>query len=654
MANIMSLLNLTNRPQKNGYDLSQRNVFSAKVGELLPVFVAETLPDEDFEIEPSWFSRTQPVNTCAFTRIKEYYDVFFVPTNLLWNRFNSFVSQMQDNPQQAASIKASVVVPTQQPYFKWSEVWSMLQNAVTQSISDYDGMLDICGMPRASQSMKLLEYLGYGDFSTPYGFPISEDATVALNPFPLLAYQKIYADFYRDQQWEESQPYTFNVNWCGNWTTANESSMNLDALDVNVDEDNIFTLRYANFAKDYFQGLLPSSQFGDVATVSISGSASNASGFVPLTYQTAGYSFPESNIDNFNYFVPAAQGNYDGSNVSYPAATAGDVKNVLIQRQSGAQGATTANSFDPSASERITFGVNLASSSVDQTTAAQFNILALRRAEAYQRWAEITQANQKDYMHQMKAHFDADMSPAYSEHVQYLGGTSHTMDITEVVNTNLNSGEDSINTNSASISGKGVGSGYGKIKFKTPCHGIIMCIYHAQPILDYAINGIERFNLKNAPTDYAIPEYDHTGMIPIPAIEFVNAISADYSQLNADTPLGYGLQYQDYKTKYDVVRGAFVYGGLNSWVSPMSTQYYLDVLKANDYKFTYQIKKVNPSVLDSVFAVNAAPVKPDDASFALTTMRAYYQADLGTDQLLINLMNGCKAIRKLDRNGLPY
>lgn len=100
----MNLKSIRNKTSRNGFDLSFKKNFTAKVGELLPVMVKEVLPGDVFNIDLSSFTRTQPVNTAAFARMREYYDFFFVPYNLLWNRADTVLTQMYDNPQHAVSL----------------------------------------------------------------------------------------------------------------------------------------------------------------------------------------------------------------------------------------------------------------------------------------------------------------------------------------------------------------------------------------------------------------------------------------------------------------------------------------------------------------------------------------------------------------------
>ena len=78
MANLLSMTKLKNNPSRNGFDLSRKFAFTAKVAELLPVECIECIPGDSFTINKQHFTRTMPVNTSAYTRMREYYDWFFV------------------------------------------------------------------------------------------------------------------------------------------------------------------------------------------------------------------------------------------------------------------------------------------------------------------------------------------------------------------------------------------------------------------------------------------------------------------------------------------------------------------------------------------------------------------------------------------------
>ena len=229
---------------------------------------------------------------------------------------------------------------------------------------------------------------------------------------------------------------------------------------------------------------------------------------------------------------------------------------------------------------------------------------------------------------------------AYSDRCKYVGGSVSNLDISEVVNTNITA------DNESSIAGKGVGVGQSKEKFSTDVHGYLMCIYSAVPLLDYSISGIKRMCTRTQATDFAIPEFDAVGMEALGLEQLINSVFA--SRVPDETSLiknlGYVPRYIDYKISYDEVNGAFrkQLDGLNDWVAPLTNEYfenYFEGLRtvgiSPSGSLTYQFFKVNPNILDPIFDVNA-------------------NSSVSTDQLWINAAFDIKAVRKLDRNGLPY
>ena len=185
---------------------------------------------------------------------------------------------------------------------------------------------------------------------------------------------------------------------------------------------------------------------------------------------------------------------------------------------------------------RKSLGLSNSDSSTDLSSV--FSILALRQAEAMQRWKEVTQSNDYDYASQINSHFGINVSKAHSNLTRYIGGITSNLDISEVVNTNL-----ADDTSKAEIAGKGIGASNGFISFNSEEHGYIMCIYTCKPILDYELKTAAMPMLKTKVTDYAIPELDKTGMVGVPAL-YLSPLSATANKI-----LGYAPRYIDYKTK---------------------------------------------------------------------------------------------------------
>lgn len=585
MANIMSLKSLKNKTSRNGFDLSSKRNFSAKAGELLPIKTWEVLPGDSFNIDLKSFTRTQPLNTAAFARMREYYDFYFVPYSLLWNRAGTVLTQMYDNPQHALSIDPLMpnTLNGEMPYLTCEGIVRYLNSVATSGADDASYKSNYFGYNRAKCSAKLLEYLGYGNFSH-YAEKSTNDintrplmANLQLNAFGLLAYQKIYADYYRDSQWEKISPSTFNVDYM---TGHLSGSMALDTANAHFKEYyNLFDLRYCNWQKDLFHGVLPRQQYGSTALVD--GSLSQ------LKLQNAqGTITPLDDIGN-------------GISAPFTMDLQADVDDL-------------------------------------KQTAASFSILALRQAEFLQKWKEITQSGNKDYKEQVEKHWNVSVGDGYSEMCTYLGGTASSLDINEVVNSNIT--ED----NAADIAGKGTVVGSGSIRFNSEGrYGLIMCIYHCLPLLDYTTDLVSPVFTKVNATDYAIPEFDRVGMQGVPLIHMMNGQAK--ATIDSKLILGYAPRYIDYKTDVDSSVGAFK-TSLKHWVISYDNQSLINQLGDVDVNnqpepttapVNYTMFKVNPNCLDPLFAVGV-------------------DSSVDTDNFLCSSFFDVKVVRNLDVDGLPY
>lgn len=592
MSNVMSLKSLSNKVSRNGFDLSFKNAFTAKAGELLPIMCKEVIPGDKFKIRGDSFTRTQPVMSAAYVRMREYYDVYFVPYRLLWNRFPTFFTNMPDY-HQAASIKDSVVVGDQHPFFTSNDIVGF-SGYLSNIAKDAKNSVNFFGFKRHILSQKLLSYLNYGDFGTSGVF---EYPDTVLNPFPLLAYQKICQDYFRDDQWQSSEPWRYNVDYI-----LNTSDLHIPVSSIPFDKNTMFDLNYCNFSKDYFMGMLPKAQYGEES-------------FVPLTKGAFNlYSVPRAvsgSTDN-SFLATGETVLIDGVAVNKPFFAKTDKpSSPMIRPQWFMDSFGSSNSV---------------------------SILALRQAEAMQKWREIAQSGRQDYQTQMQKHFGVTPSSHMSNHCRYLGGWSSNLDINAVVNQNLTG------DNQADIQGVGTMANHGNIDFEAKEHGILMCIYHCMPLLDWSYSGVDRFNLKTNFTDYAIPEFDAIGMQQLHNAEMFfgyidEGVSDPSDYVFNDVEMGYVPRYAEYKTSFDQIHGAFK-SSLVSWVSPVTSKYVSAYMKSVKEKygkhlFTYEFFKVNPAILDNIFGVNAS-------------------ADTDTDQFLVNSFFDIKCVRNLDYNGLPY
>ena len=116
MASYTGMSNLQNHPHRSGFDIGRKNAFTAKAGELLPVYWDISMPGDKYRFNVEYFTRTQPVETSAYTRLREYFDFYAVPLRLLWKSAPSVLTQMQDiNQIQALSLTQNLSLGTYLP-----------------------------------------------------------------------------------------------------------------------------------------------------------------------------------------------------------------------------------------------------------------------------------------------------------------------------------------------------------------------------------------------------------------------------------------------------------------------------------------------------------------------------------------------------------
>lgn len=618
MASYTGMSNLQNHPHRSGFDIGRKNAFTAKVGELLPVYWDISMPGDKYKFNVEYFTRTQPVETSAYTRLREYFDFYAVPLRLLWKSAPSVLTQMQDiNQIQALSLTQNLALGTYLPSLTLLNLGGAVSylNGGPWTPGNSSGYRNSFGFFRSDLSYKLLSYLGYGNFirdvptsgnrwwstslknddsSKSYTQQYIQNTTV--NIFPLLAYQKIYQDFFRWSQWENANPSSYNVDYFTGVSPNLVDSLPVDSSGY-WQSPTMFDLRYCNWNKDMLMGVLPNSQFGDVAVIDLD---------MPTGDVKAGFRTTDGKFISAVTNAPLTTDN-SSTGLSTPGVTSGStvaLKAPLISDLSALQ--------------------------------SQFSVLALRQAEALQRWKEISQSGDSDYREQIRKHFGVNLPQALSNMCTYIGGISRNLDISEVVNNNLAGVGDT-----AVIAGKGVGAGNGSFSYITNEHCVVMCIYHAVPLLDYTITGQDGQLLVTDAESLPIPEFDNIGMEVLPMTQIFNSPNASIVNLfNA----GYNPRYFNWKTKLDVINGAFT-TTQKSWVSPVTESLFSgwfghgyeegDVNENTRVVLNYKFFKVNPSVLDPIFGVKA------DSTW-------------DTDQLLVNSYIGCYVARNLSRDGVPY
>jgi hypothetical protein len=565
---------------RSSFDLSSKKLFTAKVGEILPCYWQIAIPDTKYRISSDWFTRTVPVNTAAYTRIKEYYDFYAVPLRLISRALPQAFTQMTNYMTSAASNTTNTTQLTSVPYAPVGNISAEIQARVTAAT------VDDSGFGFAYGSCKLLDMLGYGSFIGTGNVkkkeitqqylgldttslsdsqnPLIYGTSVNLNLLPIFTYQKIYFDFYSNSQWEKHLAYSYNVDY---WNGKDSVAISADMI----------KLRYANYPKDYFLGVLPASQYGSVAV------------------------------------LPSINSLHESTSVAFGT----DVRLGKYGTITNPNGGTSvvSNPTNDSGAAKYAF-LN-----------SDLSALSIRATEYLQRWKEVVQFSSKDYSDQMAAQFGIKAPEYMGNHAHYIGGWSNVININEVLNTNLTA-----DNSQAVIAGKGVGSQSGHtISYSCGAeHQVIMCVYHAVPLLDWSLKGHNPQLLCTSISDFPQPAFDQLGMQPVPALTLNNSPSAPTGNI------GYNLRYWQWKSAVDTVHGAFrPKAAYQSWVAPLQGS---QVQVSGQSSLSYQSFKIRPQQLNSIF-------EPQ-----ITTSNY----NVAYDQLLCNVNFQVYAVQNLDRNGLPF
>lgn len=679
MANkVLGMHRLKNKVNRNAFDLSHRHMFTAQVGELLPVFTQWVNPNETFKIGYNGKTRTAALNTDAFTRIRENIQYYFVPFQSLWKYFEQQVNNMtkgdagQNISKFASSSTEASKISTSMPYISYVDLadWlntmylhscdavnSYINSHNTRSAQDFYRFcmnsssyrdVFICDGYRLCRAAKLLMSLGYGNFVTVIQYDIYamaekyiasgtpwnlsafnksqysliflqfEASSILNSPnlslFPLLAYHKICNDHYRNEKWQPFESWTCNIDYVTPTSNMNASTF-INKSTFNTFITSILDLENTNLPLDYFTSVLPRAQYGDESAVSLG----------------------MTNKDSYLSIKDGADGTI-GAVFNSQSTTAND----NLQKQN----------VDPSKYHdswvfpirSVSTGSILTGFHGKLTTSdASLKISALRSATALQKYKEIQNSNDPDFASQVLAHFG--IKPNVDSRTSvFIGGDDKTLSINPQVNTNFQDGGE------PEIKAIGVGDLSAGCKYTSTTYGMIIGIYRAVPQLDYSRVGIDRNLFKTDATDFPIPEFDSIGMqtqfrceLSAPLLGLSKALVPYDSQstaLDMSATYGYAPRYAELKSARDYFEGGFC-GTYSSWVTGYD-QDFLSLWRLNrgsqslaNFGSIDDLFKCRPSLLYPIF-VNQ------------------WSGSVNDDKLLIGSVNTCVAVRPFSLYGLPY
>lgn len=635
--------NVKNPTTRSGFDLSETLQFTSKIGQLLPIYHRTCMPLDKFRIKASMITQSLSFKSIPFTQIRQHIDWFFVPYDQIYKNSRNVLTNNVQNTDTAANSYTDLTTSEKMPSISTDFLFNSFQGGlpyIYQQMNDYSkkagfGFVaeDEVGFNRFFTSRHLLNALGYGyktdseteaSLEDPSSFyKGSYNLPARVSALPLFAYHKIYNDFYRRSRWENTVAYNFNCDY------ANDGIISFPSWSPTPSSagwnywtgPNLFDMHYASYPKDLVFGVLPDSQYGSPATITSSTENGailqlNTSSSLPSADVLAGPDpvYMLGSVKSLD--LTGSVGENTVAGLSYTDA----LKDSDMPVGQGIGLTTSAG--------RVNINADIPIPSLN----SELNYLSIRNAQFVQKYREILGSGDLDYSTIMYKIFGVKLSPEESHKVKYLGGSVSFMQFDQVVNQNITSSE----TEAVRVS-----NGYSKddgeyIEFDVKDHGILMCIYHAEPMISFATNGVHFDITKTEVDDFANPVFDRLGYEELPSEYFFNIDEKDGPLGN--TNLGFTSRYFDYKTGFDRVIGDFRESRKN-YVTPITTSqfsyYYNNNSSGSKMVLDPQFFKIRPSQLDPITYVKA------DAKY-------------NTDQFSNSVGFDIKSVRNLDSRGLPY
>lgn len=497
------------RPKRSTHYTNPTALFTGDYGTLIPFFCEPVLPSETMTYRPEVFMRSLPLLSPAMVKVNVYTHFFFVPDRIIWKDSEEFFTGGENG--------LSTVTP---PY--------MFGDAGYIGSSNYKPF-----MPGS-----LLDYLGY---PTLLDVPTESNIKAPrMDIRPLLAYHRIWLDYYTDQNLDDNErleDFFDEVISGGNGFSALQNS-------------GIFDLHNRAWKKDYFTSALPWAQRGNEVYVPLSGDdAPVVFGHAPSTTPLAFW--VDSNGDRL-------------TNANIGSSANGQSVDTV-----GAGGAAGHAFYHPGDTNDPAINKPQSSTSslwAKLSSVRAFSVDTLRRAVYLQQLLELDARGGGRYGESILARYGIYPQDSRLQRAEYLGGTVQPMTLSEVLQTS----ESTSSSPLGELAGHAISAGTaGGWKFTAPEHGWIMGIISVLPDAVYENQLPRKYTMLDR-FDYPWPELQHIGEQAIKYSE-VNCVPTNNTiiQQQWEETFGYAPRNSQWKQFPSRVAGEF-HTTLDYWTAKRS------------------------------------------------------------------------------------